>query len=128
MLLVSLTGELKSARLVFIACSGTEVLGPTGMGFLLSGLMNKARFRVSREGCDRVMLSVSISSRRIAFFLLDPPLRVLGVLAGVFLPGVLRFGVFLPGVRRSRGLLRSDELTSFLCGKKLQKFWCKISV
>lgn len=111
-----------------MACRGTEVLGPSGTGFLFSGLMNKARFRVSREGCDRVILSESISSRLIAFFLLEPPLRVLGVLAGVFFPGVLRFGVFFPGVRRTRGLFRSDELTSFLCGKKLQNCWCKISV
>lgn len=63
----------------------------------------------------------------MAFLRLEPPLRVLGVLAGVFLPGVLRPGVRLPGVRRRRGERRSPELISFLCGKKLGTIFCLIS-
>lgn len=91
-----------------------------GIGLRFSGL-NKALFSVSRAGCDLVRWSESISNLLMAFFLLEPPLRVLGVFAGVFLPGVLRMGVLLPGVRLVRGLFLSDELTSFLCGKKLEE-------
>lgn len=115
-----LTGEPNKARLDFIAWAGTEVDGAEGIAFLFSGL-KRALFKDSREGCDLVICSVSMSNLLIAFFLLEPPLRVFGVLAGVFLPGVLRIGVLLPGVRLVRGLFLSDELTSFLCGKKLEK-------
>lgn len=94
--------------------------------FLCSGLTNKALLRDSL-GCDLVTMSESMSKRLIAFFLLDPPLRALGVLPGVFLPGVLRVGVFFPGVRFVRGLFRSAELISFLCGKKLKKILSVVS-
>lgn len=79
--------------------------------------MKSALFDVSLDGWLFDNDSESRSSLRIAFFLLDPPL--LGVFAGVFLPGVFRIGIFFPGVRRVRGLFLSDVLISFLCGKKL---------